>query len=209
MLTKMLRAAAGLPKNPVTFVSSSFTQMTSNASSITIAKPSSLQDGDLMVAFLVGLNAAYTQPTSGGWIPVLADGGRGITYKTAVSADAALTNYTWTLGSSMLAYGIILVFRYAQFDVCGTLGTLTTNAVAPSINVGANNSVVYCSISGSNASSVTYPTPSGWTSRWVDNDSNVPSSAGFFRSFNTGATGNLNLTNTTAGRAVLFSIKPL
>lgn len=209
MLTKMSRAAAGLPKNPVTFVSSSFTQMTSNASSITIAKPSNLQQGDVMVAFLVGLNASYSQPTTGGWTPVLADGGRGITYKTAVFQDESIANYTWTLGSSMLAYGIILVFRYAQFDVCGTLGTLTTNSVAPSINVGANNSVVHCAVSTSNTASVSYPIPSGWTSRWVDNDTNAPSSAGFFRSFNTGATGNLNLTNTTAGRAVLFSIKPL
>lgn len=209
MLNHMLRAAAGLPRNPVTFVSSSFTQMSATASSITVAKPSGLQEGDLMVAFLVGLNALYTQPTSGGWTPVLEVGGRGITHKTAVFGDISATNYTWTLGSAIQAYGIILLYRFAQFDVCGTLSTLNTNAVAPSITVGANNSIVLCSISGTNVGSITYPTPSGWTSRWLDNDSLLPSSAGFFKSFNAGATGNLNLTNSTAGRAVLFSIKPL
>lgn len=209
MLNHMLRAAAGLPRNPITFVNSSFTQMSAAASSITVTKPTGIQTGDLMVAFLVGLNAVYTQPTSGGWTPVLADGGRGITYKVATGSESSISNYTWTLGSSLQAYGIILVYRYAQFDVCGTLSALTTNAVAPSITVGADNSIVLCSISGSNVGSITYPTPSGWTSRWLDNDSLAPSSAGFFRSFNAGATGNLNLTNSTAGRAVLFSIKPL
>jgi hypothetical protein len=207
MLSHMLRAASA--RNPITFVSSAFTQMTSNATSITITKPTGIQTGDLMVAFLVGLSAVYTQPTSGGWTPVLADGGRGITYKVATGSESSISNYTWTLGSSLQAYGIILVYRYAQFDVCGTLGTLAVNAVAPAITVGANSSVVICSISNSASASVSYPIPSGWTSRWVDNDADEPSSAGFFKSFDAGSTGNLNLTNSTQSRAVLFSIKPL
>lgn len=207
MLSHMLRAASA--RNPITFVSSAFTQMTSNATSITITKPTGIQTGDLMVAFLVGLNAVYTQPTSGGWIPVLADGGRGITYKVATGSESSISNYTWTLGSSLRAYGIILVYRYAQFDVCGTLGTLATNAVAPAITVGANSSVVLCAVSTSTTSEVSYSIPSGWSSRWVDDDNFAPSSAGFFKSFDAGSTGNLNLTNGTQARAVLFSIKPL
>jgi hypothetical protein len=209
MLSHFLRAATGNSENPITFVNSASNFSTTSVSSLTITKPSGLQVDDLMVAFLSNNDQPVTFTAPSGWTEVLDADSRGLFWKVATSADVSASNFTWTVSNDGDMYGIILAYRYAVFDVCGTLGALTaTNPSGPSINVSSNNSLLF--VVASNRGSVpTYTTPSGYTIRWSYlSNPDGPSSVGYFKSVNAGATGNVTVTVSTQARVFLFSIKP-
>jgi len=79
-----------------------------NSSDIVITKPTGLAADDLMIAFVCGESSGtFTPPT--GWSTLSSEGGVRATafYKTATSADASASDFTFAKGSAGTGRGIM------------------------------------------------------------------------------------------------------
>lgn len=207
MLSHMLRAVQKTT-TAITFVNSSFTQRGTAGSDLVINNPSSTQEGDLMICLIV-VAGGLTWTVPSGWTETLDASGRLVAYKVATNSEPS--NYTFTASAStQIPAGYILTYRNAAWDTVGTISGLAQNAVAPSITVSENNSLVLCFVSAAGVVSL-YTTPSGWD--LVTNDTTVtPTSAVFSKGFNSGSTGTITVNGSASGttsRALLLSIKPV
>lgn len=112
-------------------VASSATTTYASVSSITISKPSSLAEGDLMVAFIHKIDGTNTTCSLTGWttIHTIDDTARTgdygyVLYKIASSADAAASNFTFTLGETKITGGSIM--RITDFNAVAPINTSNT-----------------------------------------------------------------------------------
>ncbi len=147
----------------VAFESFANISVTLNQTSITIAKPTGLAAGDLMVAFLAILDAASTIDVTSGWT----DSGVGelngsslgttfrgrVLYKVADSSDAAASNFTFTLtgGNTDFVGGSIhrISGQNANQPIDVKVGFFTTDSATPSLATGltpsyANELYLFC-----------------------------------------------------------------
>jgi hypothetical protein len=109
---------------PPEFIASQNTR--TSGTTMSINKPTSTQQGDLMIAFMCSdQNRTWTGAT--GWTEV-ADQGTSpslrIAYRVAGSSEPS--SYTFNLSSSANMVGAILTYRYATYD---TIGAITVEAV--------------------------------------------------------------------------------
>jgi hypothetical protein len=205
MLHHFLRAT----QKPITYIAGTKTQVTSAATTITINVPTGTAQNDLLIAVLTAPAGATTWTTPSGWsVGITASQGRTVFYKTASSSEPA--NYTFTSSASGTNQGYIFTYRNARFGVGGTVSALASPAVAPSITTTANNAVIFDVVAVGGVS-ITFSTPTGYTSLDSDSDATSPSSNVFTKTqVAAGATGTASSTPSSgSARAYLFSIYPL
>lgn len=167
------------------------------SSTLTIARPSAASPGTLLTAFIVDDDGRTITPPSGWTTRIDINGGsaRRAIY-TKIAGDSEPANYTWTLSGSDDVQGYILAWGSATYDAIGTIGSLASPSVAPSVTVTAASSIVLAWYSRGGIASMTFSTPSGYTALVSDSDASNPSSAIFYKEVNAGATGTASSTPT-------------
>jgi hypothetical protein len=194
----------GIGQNTISFVASTTLADTAGSTTHVMDVPAGTADGDLMVLFIVASNSAvYTVPT--GWTAAFNSTSMMSCYRTASSEPAS---YTVTTNSSFACSGYIATYTNAQFDTVGTVSLQATPTVAPSINVAYDNSVVL-DFAFVRTGSITFTTPTGFSSVASESNATIPSSALFSKSFNAGATGTVSTTpSSSTGNSILLAIRP-
>ena len=193
----------GIGQNTISFVGSTTLADTAASTTHVMNVPSGTANGDLMLLYIAAsANSAFSAPT--GWTVVLNTVALFICRRIASSEPASYTVAT----SNLACTGYIATYRNAAFDVVGSSSIESSPSNAPSITVSNDNSVVLDFAIGRNAS-VTFTTPTGFSSIASESNTTSPSSALFSRVFNAGATGIVTTTlSAGAGFSVLLSIKP-
>ena len=213
MIFDLIMAAAGASANSApTFVGSAFAATTS--ASFSIAKPSGVTAGDLMIAFLQSANSSTWMPPGGkvGWTKILDQGSSpsmSVAYKIASSSEESSYSFTRS-SSSLAASGFIVVYRGGVIDVIGAIGATADPIIAPSISVSAANSILLAMYASSSASKAASSPPTGMTFLVGDSDAQVPSSVIFSQVVQAGSTGTRSAAGMGAApcAGVLLSIKP-
>ena len=150
------------------------TTATTTNTNLTIAKPTGVTTGDLMLVTIAKSNNRTTAPSATGWTLVGGANLGGMTYRygavlyrVATAGDAAVTNYTFALGAGTdnAAGGIVAfsgVNSSTPFDVTpgailvnGSSNTVTATGIT---TASANAAVVMLGMVSASA-----PTFSGWT----------------------------------------------
>jgi fibronectin-binding autotransporter adhesin len=193
----------GFGQNTISFVASTTLADTAASTTHVMNVPSGTANGDLMLLFIAAsANSGYTVPT--GWTLVINTIALMICRRIASSEPASYTVTT----SNLACTGYIATYRNAEYDVVGASSIESSPSTAPSINVTYNNSVVLDFASG-RTGSVTFTTPTGFSSIASESNTTSPSSALFSRSFNSGATGTATTTlSAGAGFSILLAIRP-
>jgi len=153
------------------------TAAATTGTTLTIAKPTNLADGDLLVAFVYNQVSGGTVTPPSGWSLLSADTAAsprttGVYGKVVTSAAGEPATYQW--GFSTTARNIGCVFRVlgannaAPLDVAGTAAGAYTagNATAAAISAANAYDLVMCATytnDSSDLSSVTFTQPSGYT----------------------------------------------
>jgi hypothetical protein len=217
MLAKALMSATSsiVPK---VISTSSATNLTSGTS-LSISAPSGIQNGDLLIAFLVsGATASGgSWNTASGWSNSGSGRGLSIQSKTATSSEPA--SYSFSTSTTIaVRRGIIVCIRNGTIGIVGSnrdTASGTTNVVADSISVPSSASLLfalYYMASGQIGATTNPSTPSGFTiTDSLDVDGQRPSLRIFQRSYvSSGSSGNVtsswNLSTTRS--ALQMSISP-
>jgi hypothetical protein len=120
-----LPASPASASGSITFRGAASAPPTEGTATLTIPKPTGLQEGDLMVAAIVvesGSDIAITPPsTTGAWTPILrtdqsTNVGVGTYMKFATSADVAATSYDWGIQGKKKASGGIMAYSGVDAD---------------------------------------------------------------------------------------------
>ena len=199
-----LNISVGLPPS---YIADAKTQTGSAGTTITINVPAGTIDGDVLVLFVTSANSGATWTTPAGWTAGTSAVGAKVFYRTASSEPAS---YTITQSVSTTADGYIANFRNASIDVVGAFsGSGTNPAVAPSITVTNNNSLVIAVFSDATGNE-TYSTPTGFTPLDSDSDATGPSSGIFYKTgVSAGAFGTVSSTMSGGtSRGALISLAP-
>jgi hypothetical protein len=192
----------------ISFVNSTSKVQNTASTTITIDVPSGTANDDLMILIVASGTSANTWTTPSGWTVWKATANaRAIYYRTASSEPAS---YTITQSSSTTSGGYILTYRNAAIDAMGNYSPSANPTVAPSITTTFNNAYVFDFIASPSNGSVTYTTPTGYTTLVSDSDATAPSSIVFYKIQETaGATGSASSTPSTGNPfSILFAIKP-
>lgn len=184
------------------FVASSKNQ-TAATTTLTLTVPSGRQSGDILIA-AVGASGTvtYTAP----WTERLDSQSRGV--YTTVSGGTETSVVVTASGSTNLS-GICLVYRYADFDVIGTVSGILLSPQAPEINITYDNSILI-GIPGTTSASTSYTAPAGFSASIdSDSDATAPSWNCYPKLVNKGLTGIQTFTGSAnTGRAYMFGLKP-
>lgn len=186
---------------PIEFVASAQTQNAATSTTLVIAKPAGTIQGDLMVAFMGNDDSAgrdWTNPA--GWTQAVLGGPNSAqtVYKIAGASEGA--DYTFTHNATRRLSGVIVTYRFAKYDVVGTIASGSTPLAAPEITVTAAESVLLAFFMNdggmTNAS-----TPTGMSVLATDYDGTDPNYAVFSQSVGAGATGTRTSASTGASGA--------
>lgn len=117
--------------------------VTGGGTSVSCNKPSGVQEGDLMLAFMnqsqvAGLGV-WSQPS--GWTEVFDSNQRAVSYKVAGPSEPA--SYSFGIDTFVIPQVAIIAIRPSAYGVVGTISSSTTNPTAPSITVD-DSSLVFC-----------------------------------------------------------------
>lgn len=195
-------------RGPTFIANSAVAESGGNKTSLTINKPTGTANNDLMVSFIYtnGLAGGITPPA--GWTEVLdssmstESANVQICYKTASSEGSS---YNFTTGTATDITGFIVTYRYGAYD---TVGTVSTNMIAPSITVGNDYSKVLYFAADDNNTLVDNGTIGIQRILFPLANNSV---ACYEFNFNAGATGTITAVQDTGSlkdTAVLLSIKP-
>jgi hypothetical protein len=193
------------------FIAMAQTQRTNNGTTLTIDKPTSTTEGDLMIAVMAakgGAGDTWTGDTD--WTEIADQAAKPnlrIAYKVAGSSEGS--SYTFTCTKSDILSGTILTYRYAAYDTIGSFTSTSTTQIIGSISPSASQSVLIAAAARDAASITVTVTPS-MTIRATDNDSTAaPSYRVFDQTVAKGPTS--TRTTTTGGTgsgAIMLAIKP-
>lgn len=188
-----------------TYVAQSTAVQNTSSTTIAVNVPTGTANGDLLILMVMSNSGTWTTPS--GWTVWLASANnRAIYYRTASSEPAS---YTITQGSSTTASACMLAYQNAAIDVMGTITAGNTSPnTATAITTTANNTIVFDYVA-SNDASLTFSTPSGYTSLASDSDATAPSYALFYKTQATAGTTGTAATTFASGtaRSILFAIK--
>lgn len=191
--------------NTVTLVSSQLSRRTSANTTIVVNKPTT-SDGNLMI-MIVNSSTTPTWTTPTGWTAGSSNfNGRAVFYRIASASEPS--SYTVTQSASATATGTILVYSGAQWGGNGS-DTASAATVTPSTVVSSSNStIIYCGFS--TAASISFSTPTGYTSRQADTDAAAPSQTVFDISGISAGAYSAPTSTVTGGnaRAFLVAISP-
>ena len=168
-------AAAGA----VSYGGSTSAVRTTATQAVTLTKPAGTTAGDVLVASFTANNAPSVSAVPAGWTSLLASRLRAgnsteafAYYRVVTAADAQVSSWTWTLGSSQVWSGGIA--RYVGVD--GTRPIDTTVAVSssnsartsialPSITTTTSGTMLIGGV-GADSGTVTLTQPAGWSEAW-------------------------------------------
>lgn len=192
MLADMLMMAAS---RPIALVGTpTKTSNTSNGSTLTIAKPSGLPNG-AKVYFVAFASGAVTWTPPSGFTEredFSTSGMGGVFERTIDGSEGASFTATASSAGETLS-GAVFAVRNGVFDLVGALSALSSPIVAPAITL-AKKGIAFA-IYARIAASITFTTPSGWTSLISDSDGDGPSFAIFYKEFSAaGSTGTASST---------------
>lgn len=176
----------GGTQNTITNLTPTKQQNTSSSTTITINVPTGTVAGDVMVAFLTNASSG-TFNTLTGWTLGATATGRGIFYKIAGHNEPA--SYTFVASTSGLLQGYIVTYENAVWGGVSAASSNTSPTQAPSVTTTSTNSMVVAFYS-STLASITYSTPTSYTTLDSNSDTTAPSNALFYRVYAAaGATG--------------------
>jgi hypothetical protein len=160
----------------VTFYSSTLSRQTTAATTITVTRPAGVNGDELMIMIVNSGTIGNTWTTPSGWTAGSNNASaRAVFYKTAGASEPG--SYTVTQSGSSTSDGTILVYTNAQWGGDGA-NTANASTVTPTTTVTYNNStVIFCGFD--NSASLTFSTPTGYTSRQADTDATTPSQTVF------------------------------
>jgi hypothetical protein len=176
---------------------------------LTIPKPSGIQVGGLIIAFLTTTNSSGTWTTPSGWTKSRQQTSQPyvcVMYKVATSADLSTSSYNFLFSSSGTTAGVLIASNNAQLGTVGKIraganGTLT----APSTYASSSDSILLSFFVGGTGQSIS--TPAGMTVVSGASRSSAPSFNVFRQDVPAGTTGSrsISLTGANSG-AVLVTI---
>ena len=170
MLAKILSGAGGFGSAPL-FISSSINRVTTAGNTVTA--PTSIQNGDLLVAVGFNLTNGLTITPPNGFNVIALDGAADNTIFLATKvASSESGNYTWTWSSAAGNSVAMLVYRNAtRVNTVSAANRITsTTCTAPSIT--PTYAGVLCAMFASEGASPTVTTPpSGLTQRALSSSS--------------------------------------
>lgn len=186
------------------------TATSASSTSLVINKPSGTAQNDLLVAICVAPATGRTWTNDGTWTEAFDTGGISVHYKTAGASEGS--NYTFTVSSSGVNFGIIMTFRNAAWDLIGTSSTGATLTI-PAITLSSNNSTVIAfARDGTTDSLVGDITDNTFTYVYKDvTSSNTYSSITAIKEgVASGSTGTVSAStfSSTSARGFLIGIKP-
>lgn len=147
-----------LQRSVITLVGVHQVSHTSSSSTLVFTTPAGTQSGDLLLAFLMSAGGP-TWSNTASFVEDLDASGRGMNHLKLTSSPAA--SYTFTSSSSsQTPAGIFMVYRNADFDVIGTVGTATN---CPAATASQSNSRVLV-FSSSGTANITYTADNGFGS---------------------------------------------
>lgn len=192
--------------NPILIIGTTTYFLAASTANLTMNVPTGTSLNDLMIAWLTksGGSDTYTQPA--GWTELIdigtANNSFMVAYKVASASEAG--SYNWVSSATgQNKAGNIVTFRNASYDAtAGASYNLTTTA--PSLTATFNNSWLVL-IGRSRVASATI-TFSGATTIVSDSDVDSPSSVIQYLTFNSGATGTIAGTYSTATDPISASI---
>lgn len=195
LVSQGLRAAVGAPQ----FWSYSETQNTGTGVSVSVALPYGVQEGDLLVALILGGTNTLTYTGPAGWTEFRDNFSRGWYHKTATATETGPYTFAASANTNTLL-GTILVFRGYAYSLSGANSAGASNPIIAGVTVPSDNAIVLAVVTASTAAStsVQYTFPAGWTDIYANDDGILPSQAVGLRYFNAGATGSVTV-NGTAG----------
>lgn len=176
-----------------------------NSTSLVINKPTSLSDGDLLVAF-VAADGNVTWTNSTGFTEAFDSGSDFImvAYKTAGGAEPA--SYTFTSSNTAASCGIMAAISAAAYDTIGAVSASANSPVAPAITMSASGLLLLAAWNVN--ASTTFTAPAGFTLVYADANANRPAMALFAKPVPAGSTGTVTITTSNPGsRAVLLGVK--
>jgi hypothetical protein len=162
------------PTAALTYVASAVSVQNTGSSTIVVAVPSGISNGQLMLMILNSSGTASTWTTPAGWaVGTAGANGRALFWKIASSEPGSYTVGQTISGQTSDA--VILVYANAAFDTSGLANqaTVVTTVTPVAITVAKqNSSIVYVASGDAN---VTFTTPTGYTLRASDSDVVTPS----------------------------------
>lgn len=211
MLSRLLRASEA-NVGPVFISSSSAQETLSTSSSISLPAPTSILQGDVLVAFLNSgtSTSTWTGPEgSKQFVPRYNAGtGFAIFTRTATVTDEGGFGGTYTFNphNTSRLTAALLVFRNASYDTVGTVASGNPNLSAPSITLANDKSYVIAYYRDTIACYFT--TPTGFTDL-----QSYGSTAGYATfgkgNLNAGATGNVSTIPSSTADGILVGLGPL
>lgn len=218
MIHDLIMAAAGAERPRPTYVAGVAFGETTASSTLTINKPTGVAAGDLLVSIVAfgaisdSNNATWTGDT--GWTEVYDQGVNPnirVAWKVAGSSEPASYTFTTSVSSGYHG-GVVLAFRGAAFDVCGSAVVAASggNVTASAITVSEANSILL-GFWFTTANIASFSTPSGMTLLIDGSNSTNPDFDTFYQNVGAGSSG----TKTSGPGAgtrnvggILLSIKP-
>jgi hypothetical protein len=203
-------AAAAIPAltpptafGAISFVAASSANNGAGATTLAIAKPAGVAQGDLMFATLTAVGTGAIVPPSG-WTAV-ASTTQGTALRQAgfyrVAGAAEGTSYSWALETNRSGSGGIVDYRgvnqTAPVDATATGSGASGNAVAPSVTTSAANDQVVAA--GSFARSTTVTPAAGTTERYDVASGSTTTEAEDFAQATAGATATKTITPAASG----------
>lgn len=171
---------------------------------VTIAKPSQVQLGDLLISFVAADSSAPITPGAGFSEDYDATS-HPMGEVAHLSAGASEpSSYDFSTGSKADLCGAIVCLRGAAFDVAGTASSLGSTPAAPSITLSQTGLVLACYAT---EGSGTFSTPAGFDPV-ISQYGNSVNIAIFAKSFAAGATGTVSSTlSANSGKGLLIGVK--
>lgn len=189
--------AADLPVPSVTYVNQATAALAVAGTSITVGKPPSTAEGDLMIA-QVTIDSATTISPPSSWTLIRSDedsvgGGIKTSLYYKLAGDSEPASYQWTFGASTYARGTIQAWRGVDPDIpvdvdSGACAT-GTSATAPGVTTTYEHTVLLY-LASTETNGVTTTEPSGMTERYDYSGQQCTGESASLALSSRGATGN-------------------
>lgn len=183
--------------------------------SLTLAKPSDVSPGDLLIALIADTGGSSWSGT--GWTPMARHSGTlpGMRLVRKIAGGAEPSSYAFTgeldlpgSGVSVKSSGAIIAYRKAAFDKTGAIVTASFGDEIDASGITSAGGIVLAAYVNP-SSGRTFTTPWGMLPLVSDSDSNGPSFAVFSQALGAGATGTRSSTPSGGGTSlgIIFGIK--
>ena len=160
MLSRSLMMATGRGPQFVSYAAGTNVSSTS----LTINRPLSLVSGDMLVAIMGSAQASpgVTWTGAAGWLERLDQGAPpSLRIATLTAGGSEPSSYTFTASVAAVTFGIILCTRNTQWDVLGSIATLSSSGNLTMTGVTSAGGILIAAVASDDGAPVAHSTPAG------------------------------------------------